>query len=183
MYGQPKETRICPVCKNSFIVHHCRKKRFCSCECAKRYQTGEHAAHWQGGGRVYICRNCKQGFRFKKSVPRIFCSASCQQRYQRLENHPLWGGGKVKNSDGHMQIRMPSHPHAFINGYVFEHRIVMEKHLNRYLDPREVVHHNDNNKTNNAIGNLTLFKDNSEHMKYHQRVNRVRGIKQSAVKT
>lgn len=45
-----------------------------------------------------------------------------------------------------------------IKGYSYqrEHRIVMEKHLGRYLSDDEHVHHKDGNKSNNVLDNLEL---------------------------
>lgn len=72
------------------------------------------------------------------------------------QNHPCWKGGKVILPDGYIIIKKPDHPHVHKNGYVLEHRLVMEKHLGRYLKPKEVVHHKDGNKGNNDISNLCL---------------------------
>jgi len=51
-------------------------------------------------------------------------------------------------------------------GYEYEHRYIMEKHIGRYLDKTEVVHHKDRNRYNNNIENLELLKL-SDHSKIH----------------
>ena len=82
-------------------------------------------------------------------------------------NNPRWNGGKhLKYSSGYIEISCPSHPYADQRGYVYEHRLVMEKHIGRYLLPEEIVHHKDLNKTNNDISNLQIVTA-SEHTKIH----------------
>ena len=53
------------------------------------------------------------------------------------------------------------------NGWVAEHRIVMEKKLGRLLDEEEVVHHEDENPRNNDPDNLRVFPSQLEHKQYH----------------
>ena len=88
-----------------------------------------------------------------------------------LERNANWKGGIKKHYDGYMMIRYPLHP-LNIQGYVFQHILVMENHLGRPLMREESIHHIDFDKTNNYIDNLHLFPNESEHQKYHQRVKR-----------
>lgn len=82
------------------------------------------------------------------------------------ENHPSWKGGRTIDSNGYVWIYQPDHPHT-ISGkqYVFEHRLVMEKHLGRYLKPEEEVHHINGIKSDNRIENLELYETKSKHRK------------------
>lgn len=64
-------------------------------------------------------------------------------------------------------VYQPDHPHARENGYVYEHILVAENKLGRFLTDNEVVHHIDENKLNNSPDNLMVFSSPSEHMKYH----------------
>ena len=48
-----------------------------------------------------------------------------------------------------------------------EHRVVMERHLGRRLEPWELVHHKDGNPANNAIENLELMEFGSHTTEHH----------------
>ena len=80
-----------------------------------------------------------------------------------MEDNPAWTGGVTMNGP-YRCIRRPDHPYNNC-GYVQEHRLVVEAHLGRYLEPGEVVHHIDGNPSNNDIANLEVFSSNSEHLR------------------
>jgi hypothetical protein len=88
---------------------------------------------------------------------------------QRGKRNGNWKGGREVNDDGYIKVCRPNHPHKDARGYVFEHRLVMEKKLDRYLLAKEVVHHKDYDKKNNRIENLVLFPDQKAHIAWHIR--------------
>lgn len=56
------------------------------------------------------------------------------------------------------------------NKRMFEHRYVMEKHLNRKLKPGEVVHHLNGLVSDNRVSNLVVCKSSGYHTsKYHRK--------------
>jgi hypothetical protein len=84
------------------------------------------------------------------------------------ENSPHWKGGRKTHGDGYIQLHQPDHPASNVQGYIYEHRLIMEQRLGRLLLPKEVVHHIDGDATNNAPDNLMLFASNTEHRGFHK---------------
>ena len=78
-----------------------------------------------------------------------------------------WKGGRYIDKKGYILIFNPSHPFSTKSGYMPEHRLIMEKHIERYLKSKEVVHHLNHILNDNRIENLMLFKNNSEHIRFH----------------
>ena len=79
--------------------------------------------------------------------------------------HKGWKGGRRIDKSGYVLVYAPDHPAAHPRSKtVREHRLVMEKILERYLLPTEVVHHIDDNPQNNHPSNLKLYPKNSDHL-------------------
>jgi hypothetical protein len=81
-------------------------------------------------------------------------------------NNPNWKGGKVDNGSGYLMIKRLGYQSAKKDGYVYEHRLVMEEHLGRKLESYEIVHHKNGNKKDNRIENLEVITQ-SEHVGIH----------------
>lgn len=83
------------------------------------------------------------------------------------ENNPMWNGGRTIKC-GYVCLHKPEHPFCNSNGYIKEHRLIMEEHLGRTLNREEHIHHRNNNKLDNRLSNLQLVT-NSEHIKLHRK--------------
>lgn len=69
-----------------------------------------------------------------------------------------WKNGRYRHKAGYIMIRIPDHPRARNNNlYVFEHILVMEDVLGRYLFLDENVHHVNGIKDDNRPENLELW--------------------------
>ncbi|MDD5435889.1 MAG: HNH endonuclease, partial [Nitrospira sp.] len=78
-------------------------------------------------------------------------------------NNYHWKGGRTRHSKGYIYVYAPEHPAADKHGYVFEHRLVMEKIIGRPLRPDEVVHHIDGYPANNRDEENLILLTNNQH--------------------
>jgi hypothetical protein len=94
------------------------------------------------------CGSSKQG----KSAT---CSAC---RTVAGESNGNWKGGQTRHKAGYIMARAPGHPRAAgTSPYVFEHILVMEEILGRFLLPGESVHHLNGIRDDNRPENLELW--------------------------
>lgn len=75
-----------------------------------------------------------------------------------------------KTSNGYVKVKCAGHPRANKHGYVLEHILVAEKALGKYLPPGAVVHHVDEDKSNNVPSNLVICEDDAYHQLLHSRM-------------
>lgn len=124
--------------------------------------------YWNGyrtRGITRMCDNC--GIEYPSIPSRTkhkngwFCSRKCSgEKLNNVgtpcgEGSRTWKGGR-QVARGYIKLYSPDHPHN-IKKYVMEHRLVMEKHLGRYLESSEIVHHKNGIKNDNRIENLQLL--------------------------
>ena len=139
------------------------------------YEWGAGKYHQRA--ETYTCEECGKEYvrRSKLDKPARFCSKRCSGIWQSrigVQNvtaiarlSPNWKGGIRKRKAGRLMIYAPDHPYSSA-GYVWIHRLVLEKLLGRPLEPGELVHHIDGDPTNNNPDNLQIVTA-SEHAKIH----------------
>lgn len=71
-----------------------------------------------------------------------------------------WKGGSL-NAEGYNQIN-------HLGKRTYEHRVVMAAALKRALARSEVVHHWDEDRANNSLQNLALFRGTGAHSRLHK---------------
>lgn len=110
----------------------------------------------------------------------------CDRHYQQLrsgvideDGSPLrelhyrpWAKGRT-TQHGYVMLLKHDHPNCDQYGYVLEHRLVMEEHLGRLLEPGEVVHHINGKKDDNRIDNLQLLTGRKGHTPFFERIEEV----------
>lgn len=68
----------------------------------------------------------------------------------------------------YLAVQNPNHPKARNDGYVYIHQLQAEKKLGRILKNGECVHHINENKYDNDLDNLMVFKTKADHTAFHQ---------------
>lgn len=174
----------CAQCGKEFRVPPVRAATAKSCSNACAYiQRGKSnqkrvALTCATCGKIYEMPECH-------AARRKHCSQACQERSPETialkagrtgAKNGYWKGGRRVRADRYIYAVARKHPYAAPNGYVLEHRLVMEEWLRenepespflieidaqKYLSREFEVHHKDLTRTNNDISNLQCmtFKD------------------------
>ena len=121
---------------------------------------------------LYFCKNClDQNWLIECACGRCneiitrFDKWDKPRRLKGRHNRPRKTnikGWYIRND--YIFIYAPERPNHDKRGYVQLHRLIMEDILGRYLEPQEVVHHIDGDRTNNFEENLELIENNIIHL-------------------
>lgn len=118
-------------------------------QCGREFQPSSRHKHCpacrrQNGRVLCVCGN-----------PKHFSSSSCNDCCNRKgAGNGNWKGGKRRWKNGYVTCRVPDHPRG---PNVFEHILVMEDALGRYLYPGETIHHLNGIRDDNRLENLELW--------------------------
>ena len=142
------------------------------------------------GKEIYIRPN-----RLKSIKHGVTCSIECGSKnrskwFRGTENHqfglkeelnPTFKSWKHKNSNGYIDVHKKDHPFCNTDGFVKEHRLVVEENADlfdskyfveiegkKYLKPEVEVHHKNEIKDDNRIENL-LPLTKVEHISLHNK--------------
>ena len=155
----PKTTYQCTRCGKPFLKWACQVKNvvnvFCSKACSN-FKTGQQRT----------CPSCGKSFYATASSIAMgystHCSRKCSNpaRGRAGTRNGNWKGGFFIRSDGYVAVGVVG------GGYRLEHDLVMEAHIGRRLLPGENVHHLNEIRHDNVLGNLELTTA-SRHIKEH----------------
>ncbi len=127
------------------------------------YKSGKTMC--QIGKQLNVTASCVRKYLVKYGINRRGKS----ELVGALNSH--WKGGRRKTDNGYITVSCPTRPNCHKDGTLYEHQIVMEEYIGRYLKKGEVVHHINGDKTDNRIENLMLLT-NSDHVKLHALLDR-----------
>lgn len=89
---------------------------------------------------------------------------------KRGRNHPRWNDGRMLSEHGYVKVRVGTdHPFADTNGYAYEHLVVWSNSGRQLPEHNQVIHHRNENKTDNRIANLVLLTKR-EHAEEHNKM-------------
>lgn len=103
---------------------------------------------------------CKSCIASKRQTGRVFSKEHCKaiSKGLRVKGWRLHCGYKeiMVDTDHPRKRLVKKGKYTRVYPYVFEHHLVMEENIGRFLESHELVHHVDSDKLNNAISNLYL---------------------------
>ncbi len=87
-------------------------------------------------------------------------SIASKALHRSRQSRHNWKGGRRINKNGYVELNIAG-------AYLKEHRVVAVQKLGRQLTEKEIVHHINGNKLDNAEENLLVLPDQSTHNSLH----------------
>lgn len=141
-------SKLCSICGGPVSRYGTKKCK----SCYDLTKVGNTNPNWRGG--LPKCPTCGKQLTNKK--------------YKTCLDHRPSGIRKRILHNGYYMIYKPEHQFAGTNGYIKEHRWVMEEYLGRILERKEIVHHINHIKTDNRKENLMILTS-SVHTSHHSK--------------
>jgi hypothetical protein len=91
-----------------------------------------------------------------------YCCSKCYHGYVSKFIH-----SPTLMNRGYIYIYKPEHPQSTKKGYIFEHKLIGEAKIGRFLEKGEVAHHINGVKTDNRPENI-LVMTKKEHSYLHR---------------
>ena len=148
-------------------VHN--KKAIIICEKCNKERTVQYLTAINKNNPQHICRSCSIIERNTGSKRSDEAKKNMSIAQRKKHN----GGVRYNQGRGYKQILVdeyhPRKKNRKGGNYIFEHILVVEKQIGRFLNDCEIVHHIDGNKQNNSPENLYLCsgKDRQESNQIH----------------
>lgn len=87
--------------------------------------------------------------------------------HKKGASHYRWNKGKILSTEGYVKIRVgKKHPLADPNGYAYEHLVNWVSAGNPLPKEDEIIHHDNEDRTDNRILNLKLLT-RAQHNRLH----------------
>lgn len=168
-YNTGRSIIVCAICGVERIIkkaleHHLKT---CSKKCASKYRSAMTIAALANGCCIIPLRDRPE---LRKNQSQKMKKAYEEGRMSYMKN--VWTShtskiGTIKKQKEYLWEKVDEKT-PWRRGWKLQHRVVMERYLDRKLESTEVVHHKNGNKQDNRIENLELMTF-SEHMCHHRR--------------
>lgn len=153
----------CAVCGKEFYrqpAYIQQGRLLCSRKCNQAWQARNQVTK--------SCKQCGKTFAVRPSETFFqYCDRACYEigRVKRPTGR-IHNGKQVRvNDKGYVLVWEPEHPNKSQGGWQFEHRLVVEQALGRYLVTAEQVDHINQDKADNRIENLQVLDASSHSIK------------------
>lgn len=150
----------CWQCKSVFRIKPChlKSKKYCSQKCYSFSKIGKPT--WSKG--IKMTPECKVKISNKLKGKHT----SPNTEFKKGDIPHNYNGGITIKEGGYVMKKIKNHPSLGKFGYIKNSRLVIEKHIGRFLNRHEIVHHINKIKNDDRISNLMVFNSNSAHIRY-----------------